>query len=91
VVAPLIFFSDQTSLSNNGRVIGYPLMMSIGNIACEDRSLEGGHVLLATLPILSKNKAPYLRRLEMFHECLEIIFKPLKDASFRYFPKIFFI
>jgi hypothetical protein len=56
VVAPLIFYSDQTSLSNYGRVTRYPLVMSIANIACENQYLDEGHVLLAILPIISSTE-----------------------------------
>lgn len=84
VIAPLIFYSDQTTLSNNLRVVGYPIYMSIGNIACEDRNLDEGHMFLAILPTASKNKGTPLRRLEMFHEFLQVILKPFKEGSFRY-------
>jgi hypothetical protein len=53
VIAKLIFYNDQTFLSNDGRVIGYPLVMSIANIACENWYSDEGHVLLANLPIIS--------------------------------------
>lgn len=86
VIVPLIFYSDQTSLSNNARVVGYPIYMSIGNISCEDRNLDEGHILLAMLPTTSKTKGSYLRRLQMFHEFLEVILKPFKEASFKYVP-----
>jgi hypothetical protein len=52
-IAPLNFYSDQTFLSNDGRVIGYPLVMSIANIACENWYLDEGHVLLVVLPVIS--------------------------------------
>ncbi len=83
VLAPLIFYSDQTSLSNDGRVTGYPLVMSIANIACENRYLDEGHVLLAILPIISSTEASHERRLQIFHECLDVVLKPLKEASFK--------
>jgi hypothetical protein len=51
-VAGLIFYCDQTTLSNDRRVVGCPLLMSLANIACENRSLLAGHVLLAILPIV---------------------------------------
>jgi hypothetical protein len=52
VVVPLIFYNNQTSLSNDERVIRYPLMMSIANTACENRYLDKGHVLLAILLLI---------------------------------------
>ena len=51
-MAGLIFYSDQTTLSNDRRVAGYPLVISLANIACENRSLPAGHVLLVVLPIV---------------------------------------
>jgi hypothetical protein len=83
VVAPLIFYNDQTSLSNDGRMIGYPLVMSIANITCENQYLDEGHVLLAILLIISSTKASHENRLQVFHECLDVVHKPLKEASFK--------
>jgi len=53
VIAPLIFYCKQTSLSHDGRVTKYPLVMFIANIACESWYLDEGRVLLAILPIIS--------------------------------------
>lgn len=50
VISPLIFYSDQTCLSNNTRISGYPLVMTIGNISLENRREATGHELLAILP-----------------------------------------
>jgi len=61
----------------------YPLVMSIANITCENWYLDEGHVLLAILPIISSTKASHERRLQVFHECLDVVFKPLKEASFK--------
>jgi hypothetical protein len=66
VVTPLIFYNDQTSLSNDGRVTGYPLVMSITNITCENQYLDEGHVLLAILPVISSIEASHERRLQYF-------------------------
>jgi hypothetical protein len=71
VIAPLILYTDQTSLSNNGRVSGYPLVLSLGNIVCELRPQEEGHMLLAMMPVIPASDLPsHKRRLEIFHECL---------------------
>ncbi len=83
VIAPLIFYNNQTSLSNDGRVTGYPLAMSIANITCENQYLDEGHVLLAILPIIISTEASHERRLQIFHECLDVVLKPLKEASFK--------
>jgi hypothetical protein len=53
VIAPLIFYHDVTSLSNNRKVIGYPLVLFLGNITCELQSQEEGHMLLAILLMIS--------------------------------------
>jgi hypothetical protein len=62
--------------------------MSITNIACENWYLDEGHVLLAILPIISFTKASHEKRLQVFHECLDVVFKPLKEASFKGFVLI---
>ena len=53
VVAALILYTDATTLSNDMRVSGWPLVMSLGNIAREKRKDVDGHGLLAVFPILS--------------------------------------
>jgi hypothetical protein len=58
VVAPLILYSDQTSLSKNTKVTGHLFVMSIANITCENRYLDEGHALLAVLPVLPSS-VPY--------------------------------
>jgi hypothetical protein len=68
IIASLFFYNDQTTLSNNAKVVGYPIYMSISNIVCEDHNLDEGHILLTILPTPSKNKGPHLRRLQIFHE-----------------------
>jgi hypothetical protein len=83
VVVPLIFYNNQTSLSNDEKVTRYPLMMSIANIACENWYLDEGHVLLAILLVIFSIEASHEKRLQVFHECLVVIFKPLKEASFK--------
>jgi hypothetical protein len=83
VVAPLIFYSDQTFLSNDGKVIGYPLVISIANIACKFFYLDEGHVLLAILPIISSRETSHEKKLQVFHECLDVVLKPLKESSFK--------
>jgi hypothetical protein len=40
IIVSLIFFSDQTFLYNDVIVICYPFMMSIENIACENKYLN---------------------------------------------------
>jgi hypothetical protein len=83
VITPLIYYSDQTTLSKDARVVEYPIYMSIGNIACEDCNLDEGHILLVILPTPSKNKGTHLRKLKMFHEFLEVLLNPFKEGSFK--------
>ncbi len=54
VIAPLIFYNVvSSSLSNNGKVTSYLLVLSLGNIACELKSQEKGHMLLPMLRMIS--------------------------------------
>lgn len=85
VIAPRIFYSDQTSQFNIVRANGYPLVISLGNIACELRLQAEGHMLLGVLPVISAGDIPsHHRQLEIFHECLQKILHPLKKLSYRY-------
>jgi hypothetical protein len=70
VIAPLIFYNDvDSSLSNNGKVNGYFLVLSLGNIACELKSQEKGHMLVPMLPMIStSNISSHQRWLNIFHE-----------------------
>lgn len=84
VIAPLIFYSDQTTLSNNSRVSGYPLVLTLANISCELRGEKSGHILLGVLPVISAGDLPsHKRRLDIFHECLGKILDPFKKLSHR--------
>jgi hypothetical protein len=60
IIAPLIFYSDQTNLSSNMRVNGYPLIMTLANISNERRQAPEGRVLLALLPILPSDASMYI-------------------------------
>jgi hypothetical protein len=84
VVAPLILYSDQTTLSNNSRVSGYPLVLTLANVSCELRGEKSSHILLGVLPVISARDLPsHQRRLEIFQKCLEKILEPLKRLSHR--------
>ena len=82
VVVPLILYSDQTMLSKNRRTIGHPIILIIENTACENWYFDEGHILIEILPILQTNAISSLQRLQIFQECLEIVLKPIKNASF---------
>jgi hypothetical protein len=60
IIAPLIFYSDQTNLLNNMRVNGYPLILMLVNISNEKRQAPEGHVLLALLPILPSETCMFI-------------------------------
>ena len=36
VIAPLIFYSDKTTLFSDRKITSHPIYMSISNIVCED-------------------------------------------------------
>jgi hypothetical protein len=79
IIAPSIFYSDVTSLSNNGKVTGYPLVLSLGNVTCELQSEEEDHMLLVMLPMISAlSISSHEWRLHIFHKCLRKILEPLK-------------
>lgn len=40
VIAPLIFYNNQITLSSDGKVTSYPLMLFLSKIACEDIYLD---------------------------------------------------
>lgn len=83
VIAPLIIYSDQTSLSKDGKVSGHPIYLSLANIACEQRYLPDGHCLLAILPNFSTQNLSSVQKLQAFQSCLDHVLKPLKEASFK--------
>ena len=82
MIAPLILYSDETSLSKNCKVVGHPIVMSIANISCENRYLDEGHCLLVVLPVLRERSSFTTERVRLLHDCLECVLKPLKAASF---------
>jgi hypothetical protein len=57
--------------------------MSIANIACKNWYLDEGHVLLAILHVISSIETSHEKRLQVFHECLDVVLKPLKKSSFK--------
>ncbi len=89
-IAPLIFYGVETTLLNEGKVIGYSFMFFHGKIACEDRYLNEGHLLLCLFFFLQCN-ASHKRKFKMFHECLKVMFQPPKDMSFKFFISNLFL
>jgi hypothetical protein len=45
IIAHLIIYSDQTSLSKNGIISRHHIYFTLANIACEDRYLSESHYL----------------------------------------------
>ena len=83
VIAPLILYSDKTTLFQDLKVSGHPIYFSITNIACENRYLSEGHCLLSILPhfdVVGRNSLEWLK---LFQKCLTYVLQPLKDASFK--------
>ena len=83
VIAPLIIYSDKTTLSQDLKGIGHPIYFSIANIACKDRYLLEGRCLLSILPDINAVETNSLERLKLFQKCLSHVVQPLKDASFK--------
>jgi len=71
VIAPLIIFNDQTSISKNGKVSVHHISLSLENITCEQRYLLGGHCLLAILPNFSTQNLSFTQKLQVFQSCLD--------------------
>ena len=55
IIASLIFYNDQTSLSNDRRVFGYPIYMSLTNIPYEKLTSSTRHQFIAIFPILTNS------------------------------------
>jgi len=83
VIAPLIIYSDQTSLSKHGKVSGHPIYLLLATKACKQRYLPKGHCLLAILPNFSTQNLSSVQKLQAFQSCLDHVLKPLKKASFK--------
>lgn len=52
IIAALVLYSDASTLSNDMRTHGWPLVFTLANIAMERRNEPGGHALAALFPIL---------------------------------------
>jgi hypothetical protein len=76
VVAPLILYNNQTSLSKNTKVIGHPFVMSI--TTCENRSLDEG---LVSNTAFFPSIVPHKKQLAIFQKCLAYVLQALKEAS----------
>lgn len=92
----IILYSDSTSLSGSGNVSGWPLVMSFANIPLEQRSMEGGYMLLGLLPRLDSGFESD-EKTDLFNYSLNSVIQPLKRLSmegleykgFRMFPSLY--
>ncbi|CAI5457434.1 unnamed protein product [Closterium sp. Yama58-4] len=82
VIAALLFYSDVTHLSNNGRKKAHPVMMTLANIPLPKRWGKAGHSLLALLPIPPKGMPPRVKT-ELFNKCIAKIMEPIRQAKER--------
>ncbi|CAI7920446.1 unnamed protein product, partial [Closterium sp. NIES-53] len=80
VIAALIFYSDVTHLSSNGRKKAHPVVMTLGNIPLLKRWGPMGHALLAVLPIPPKGMPPELKA-EIFNVCVAKLMEPLLQVK----------
>ncbi|CAI5477073.1 unnamed protein product [Closterium sp. Yama58-4] len=81
-VVAVIIYSDETTLTIDGGLKGWPVYISLANIAAGNRWRTHGHRLVALLPdddgsFYSKADQPR-RRLEVFQEALDLIMEELK-------------
>ncbi|CAI7908281.1 unnamed protein product [Closterium sp. NIES-53] len=83
VIAALLFYSDVTHLSNNGRKKAHPVMMTLANIPLPKRWGKAGHSLLALLPIPPKGM-PSRMKTELFNKCITKIMEPIRQAKERF-------
>ncbi|KAF9050530.1 hypothetical protein BJ165DRAFT_1342609 [Panaeolus papilionaceus] len=84
----VILSSDKTNISSGtGARYAHPLLLSLANLSKDYRNKATSHafVLLALLPIPKfihrKRKIRGILEARLFHQCLDIILKPLKVAA----------
>lgn len=87
-IVPIILSSDKTQLTSFRNKSAYPVYLTIGNLPKEIRRKPSrrGQILLAYLPTSRlehiTNKAARRRTLaNLFHACLSVLTKPLKEAG----------
>eukprot|EP00733_Pompholyxophrys_punicea_P001646 Pompholyxophrys_punicea_v1_NODE_904_length_1152_cov_23.420237.p1 type:complete len:226 gc:universal NODE_904_length_1152_cov_23.420237:958-281(-) len=81
---PVLLFSDETHLTNNGDVKAYPIVISSANLPRSVRNKKGNLKLAAYIPFLRFTKAEQIAdpvriqnlKLELLHKCLDILFQP---------------
>ncbi|CAI5965654.1 unnamed protein product [Closterium sp. NIES-64] len=84
-VAAVIIYSDETTLTTDGGLKGWPVYISLANIAPGNRWKPHGHRLCALLPdddgSFFTHADKERRHLEVFQEALDIIMADLKIAQ----------
>ncbi|KAF9050500.1 hypothetical protein BJ165DRAFT_1341898 [Panaeolus papilionaceus] len=83
-----VLSSDKTNISSGtGNRFAHPLLISLANISAEFRNKATNHafLLLALVPIPRfihpKSKIRGVLEARLFHESLDIVLQPLKDAA----------
>ncbi|GJP48656.1 hypothetical protein CLOM_g7942 [Closterium sp. NIES-68] len=83
-VAAVIMYSDETTLTTDGGVCGWPVYISLGNISSGNRWRSHGHRLCALLPEIDKQTfakgEESRRRHEVFQESLSLILEEQKKV-----------
>ncbi|CAI5965693.1 unnamed protein product [Closterium sp. NIES-65] len=87
LVAAVIIYSDETTLTIDGGLKGWPVYISLANIASGNRWKSHGHRLVALLPdddggFYAKGNEER-RRLEVFQEALNLIMEDLKAGQYK--------
>ncbi|GJP58138.1 hypothetical protein CLOP_g16649 [Closterium sp. NIES-67] len=77
-VVALIVYSDETNLSKDGSVTGWPVYVSLANISSGNRWKPHGRRLVALLPkvtedMLAPGSCIVRRRMEIFQQALDMI------------------
>ncbi|CAI5987251.1 unnamed protein product [Closterium sp. NIES-65] len=84
-VAAVIIYSDETTLTTDGGLKGWPVYISLANIAPGNRWKPHGHRLCALLPdddgSFFTHADKERRHLEVFQEALDLIMADLKIAQ----------
>ncbi|KAF9035863.1 hypothetical protein BJ165DRAFT_1355211, partial [Panaeolus papilionaceus] len=83
-----VLSSDKTNISSGtGNRVAHPLLISLANIAAEFRNKATNHafLLLALIPIprfiYPKSKIRGVLEARLFHQCLDLVLHPLKEAA----------
>ncbi|KAF9043458.1 hypothetical protein BJ165DRAFT_1405755 [Panaeolus papilionaceus] len=84
----MILSSDKTNISSGtGNCVGHPLLISLANIFAEfrNKATNQAFLLLALIPIPKfihpQSKFRGVLEARLFHECLDIVLHPLKNAA----------